>query len=59
MQNLADWAVNAVIDAAEFERFADHLGGWSYLSRMAAEYRGDHLTDAAYKAGLQIEGARS
>lgn len=59
MQNLADWAVNAGIDAAEFERFANNLGGWSYLSKMAAEYRGDHLTEAAYKAGLKIEGSRS
>lgn len=59
IQNLADWAVSTGITAAEFERFANNLGGWSYVSRMASEYRGDHLTEAAYQAGLKIQGSRS
>jgi integrase len=59
IQNLADWAVETGIDAAEFERFANNLGGWSYLSKMATEYRGDHLTQAAFQAGLKIQGERS
>lgn len=59
IQNLADWAVSTGLDAAEFERFANNLGGWSYVSRMAAAYRGDHLTEAAFKAGLDVQGARA
>lgn len=59
IQNLADWAINAGLEAAEFERFANNLGGWSYLSKMAAEYRGDHLTQAAFKAGLKVQKQRS
>lgn len=59
IQNLADWAVSTGITAAEFERFANNLGGWSYVSRMASEYRGDHLTEVAYQAGLKIQGDRS
>ena len=59
VQNLADWAIETGIEAAEFERFANNLGGWSYLSKMATEYRGDHLTQAAYKAGLKVQGERS
>ena len=59
IQNLADWAVTTGIDAAEFERFANDQGGWSYVSKMAAEYRGDHLTEAAFKAGLIVQGDRS
>lgn len=59
IQNLADWALSVGISAAEFERFANNLGGWSYMSRMASEYRGDHLTEAAFKSGLKVQGNRS
>lgn len=59
IQNLADWAITTGLEAAEFERFANNLGGWSYISKMAAEYRGDHLTEAAFKAGLKVQGERS
>lgn len=59
IQNLADWAIETGIGAAEFERFANNLGGWSYLSTMAIEYRGDHLTQAAFKAGLKVQEDRS
>lgn len=59
IQNLADWAIASQISAEDFARFANFLGGWSYLSKMAAEYRGDHLTEAAFKAGLRVQGARS
>ncbi len=59
IQNLADWAVTTGISAEDFERFANNQGGWSYVSRMAAEYRGDQLTEAAFKAGLKIQEDRS
>ncbi|PTR19161.1 tyrosine-type recombinase/integrase [Cereibacter azotoformans] len=59
IQNLADWAIAARISAEDFARFANFLGGWSYLSKMAAEYRGDHLTEAAFKAGLRVQESRS
>ncbi|MER2510409.1 MAG: tyrosine-type recombinase/integrase [Amaricoccus sp.] len=59
IQNLADWAISVGLDAAEFERFANNLGGWSYLSKMAVEYRGDHLAQAAFKAGLRVQEERS
>ena len=55
IQNLADWAIGTGIEAAEFERFANNLGGWSYLSKMAVEYRGDHLAQVAFKAGLKVQ----
>lgn len=58
IQNLADWSIREGIDSAEFVRFANNLGGWSYLSKMATEYRGDQLTEAAFKAGLKIEEQR-
>jgi len=59
IQNLADWAIESRISAEDFARFANFLGGWSYLSKMAAEYRGDHLTEAAFKAGLRVQETRS
>ena len=59
MQNLATWAVENGISADDFERFANNLGGWSYVSRMAAEYRGDQLTEAAYHAGFKVQETRS
>ncbi|RWR25162.1 site-specific integrase [Sinirhodobacter populi] len=59
IQELANWSIKSGIDAAEFERFANHLGGWSYVSRMAADYRADHLTEEAYKAGIMIQEMRS
>jgi integrase len=59
IQNLADWAIENGVGAAEFERFANHMGGWSYLSKMASEYRGDQITQKAYDAGLQVMEARS
>lgn len=59
IQNLADWAIASGISAEDFARFANFLGGWSYLSKMAAEYRGDHLTEAAFKAGLLVQEGRS
>ena len=59
IQNLADWAISEGINASDFERFANNLGGWSYMSKMATEYRGDQITKAAYEAGILVEGARS
>ncbi|MCF8516890.1 MAG: site-specific integrase [Rhodobacteraceae bacterium] len=59
IQSLADWAIASRISAEDFSRFANFLGGWSYLSKMAAEYRGDHLTEAAFQAGLLVQGSRS
>ena len=37
IQSLADWAIAARISAEDFARFANFLGGWSYLSTMAAD----------------------
>lgn len=58
IQNLANWSIENGIEPAEFERFANNLGGWSYLSKMASEYRGDQLTEQAYAAGLRVENER-
>lgn len=58
MQNLAEWSLREGIEAAEFDRLANRLGGWSHLSKMASHYRGDQLTEAAYQRGLQIENSR-
>lgn len=58
MQNLANWSIKNGIEPGEFERFANTLGGWSYLSKMATKYRGDQLTEAAFKAGMKIERQR-
>jgi len=55
MQNLANWSIENNIEPSEFERFANFLGGWSYLSKMATEYRGDQITEQAYKAGLKVQ----
>ncbi|WP_096785742.1 tyrosine-type recombinase/integrase [Rhodobacter sp. CZR27] len=49
IQSLADWAIAAGISAADFARFANFLGGWSYLSTMAAEYRGDLLDGSRFQ----------
>ncbi|MGN0931694.1 tyrosine-type recombinase/integrase [Falsigemmobacter intermedius] len=59
VQGLANWAIETGINAEEFARFANHLGGWSYISKMATNYRADHLTEEAYKAGVLIQEARS
>jgi integrase len=58
IQDLASWASRNGVSAADFERFANMLGGWSRLSKMASEYRGDQLTEAAFKAGLLIQERR-
>ncbi|SCM68313.1 hypothetical protein KARMA_2530 [Donghicola eburneus] len=58
IQNLVDWAHEHNVPAGELDRFANYLGGWSYLSNMASQYRGDHLTKMAYQAGLKVEESR-
>lgn len=59
IQNLADWAIRANISSEDFARFANFLGGWSYMSKMAAEYRADHLTEMAFEAGVLVQEGRS
>ncbi|SFO54736.1 Phage integrase family protein [Cohaesibacter marisflavi] len=59
IQNLADWSIRENIEPAEFDRFANMLGGWSLLSNMATQYRGDQLTKYAYKKGLMVEQERN
>lgn len=58
VQNLVDWALERKIPSGELDRFANYLGGWSYLSNMASQYRGDHLTKMAYEAGLKVDESR-
>lgn len=58
VQHLADWASSEGIEPAELDRFANYLGGWSYFSKSASHYRGDHLTQKAFEAGLIVEEAR-
>lgn len=58
IQNLTDWAIAEGLEPAELDRFANYLGGWSYFSKSASHYRGDHLTQRAYEAGLLAETAR-
>ena len=54
IQNLADWSIHEGIEPADFDRFANYLGGWSMLSQMASKYRGDQLTKYAYEQGLRV-----
>ena len=58
VQQLADWANAEGISPAELDRFANYLGGWSYFSKSASNYRGDHLTKKAFEAGLVTEKNR-
>ena len=58
IQHLTDWAIENGIESAELDRFANYLGGWSYFSKSASHYRGDHLTRKAYEAGLILEESR-
>lgn len=58
VQHLSDWASSEGIEPAELDRFANYLGGWSYFSKSASHYRGDHLTQKAFEAGLIVEEAR-
>jgi integrase len=58
VQDLANWASSEGIEPAELDRFANYLGGWSYFSKSASHYRGDHLTQKAFEAGLIVEEAR-
>ena len=59
VQAFARWAIRSGLAANEFQRLANFLGGWSFVSTMATEYRADQLTEEAYKAGLKIQEARS
>lgn len=58
IQHLTDWAIEKGLEPAELDRFANYLGGWSYFSKSASHYRGDHLTKKAFEAGLIVEGNR-
>ncbi len=58
IQHLVDWAIETGVEMGELDRFANYLGGWSYLSQMASHYRGDHLTQKAIEAGLKVEERR-
>lgn len=58
LQNLAAWANAKGIGPSELDRFANYLGGWSYLSKISSHYRGDHLTRKAFEAGLIVEEER-
>jgi len=58
MQNLADLSIRNGIEPAEFTRMANNLGGWSYLSTMATEYRGDQLAKYAFEKGLKVQEDR-
>ncbi len=58
VQNLIDWAIENEIPQGELDRFANYLGGWSYFSKSASHYRGDHLTQKAYEHGLLVEKNR-
>lgn len=44
IQDLTNWAIKEGLDPAELDRFANYMGGWSYFSKSASHYRGDHLT---------------
>lgn len=59
VQEFARWAITSGLAANEFHRLANFLGGWSYVSQMATEYRADQLTEEAYKAGLKIQETRA
>jgi len=58
VQNLVDWAIKNEIPQGELDRFANYLGGWSYFSKSASHYQGDHLTKKAYEHGLLVERER-
>ena len=58
IQQLVDWSVEKGIPPAELDRFANYMGGWSYFSKSASHYRGDHLTQKAFDAGLLVEKER-
>jgi len=59
IQNLARWGLAVDITSEDFDRFANYLGGWSYVRKMASEYRADQLTAAAFAAGFKVEESRS
>lgn len=59
IQNLTRWAIENDIPDGQLDRTANYLGGWSYLSKAASEYRGDQLTRLAYEAGLKVEEERN